>query len=99
MDVVRWEPEIIPGDGDWHVAPRWRMFPRRVPYGAEHLADLLMHHKSLWSLPSRLEEFYGFYQSKIQEDLATEKVLAEQLDSVARRNYCACDFCCDISLG
>ena len=79
-----WDAVALPGYGPTSLPDRWRLWCRRVPYGAEEMAEDLRALQWPVDLPGSLGELYDFYVGKVQRDVATERVLVQQLQSVSR---------------
>ena len=82
-DYLSWEPYKLPGDSPKQVADRWRLHPRPIPGGTQQmLFDLKADTSNECFLPERVEDLYEFYQNKIKQDVAVEKMMARCLDRV-----------------
>ena len=82
-DYLSWEPFKLPGDSPKQVADRWRLHPRAIPGGTQQMLSVLKADTSNECfLPEQVEDLYAFYQNKIKQDVAVEKMMARCLDRV-----------------
>ena len=84
IQATSWDAVALAGHGPYKLPDRWRLWCRRVPYGAEEMAADLRSLQWPAVLPGSLGELYDFYVGKVQRDVATERVLVQQLQSVSR---------------
>ena len=84
FQATPWNAVALAGHGPYELPDRWRLWCRRVPYGAEQMAEELCSLQWPAALPATLGELYDFYIDKVQSNVATERVLVQRLQSVSR---------------
>ena len=84
LQATSWDAVALAGHGPYKLPDRWRVWCRRVPHGAEEMEADLRSVQWPEVLPGSLGELYDFYVGKVQRDVATERVLVQQLQSVSR---------------